>query len=350
MDTIRIWYPSYEKHLEQIRRFWAGEGQYIISLQSTDSTTRQVYDEKRLLDQVPHNLRALAALPGVNLPSFSPDWGSVATARYWGGVARSSSSGDLIYSDPITTSIDEALKLTSHPVDDPEQDLARAIRIFRQLRTDLYSDSLWLRSPEMLGPLNTAGLVLDTQALLMALHDNGRNAHALLDKMTDFLIDYALFLRQQTNDQVCGSNWPGTFLPSDIGVAFTEDLMPLLSTRIYKEFGIPYLKKLSAALGRLHIHCCGSFGQHVRTLAESDLDIAAIEFHHPYTSILELAPLAGRTVLIPYITQNEDSPFQSYTEYYQYLLQTYGSQHRFWFACEDDSPEAQAFALQYMTG
>lgn len=350
MDKIREWYRSYDLHLEQIRNFWAGQGTYMVSLQTTKHSTRQVYDEKILLQQVPLNLEALAQLPGINLPSFSPGWGSVSTAKYWGGVPRLDSTHELVYSDPITKTLDDALRISPKAINDQDQDLSRALKIFGQLKSHLGSRSLWLRSPEMLGPLNTAALVLDPQVLLMSLHDDRNKAHSFLDKATDFLIEYGLYLRQQTGDQVCGSNWPGTFIPSDIGIAFTEDLMPLLSTRSYKEFGLPYLKKLSSALGRLHIHCCGSFGQHVRTLAESDLDIAAVEFHHPYTSIMELAPLAGRAVLVPYILTNEDSPFQSYTEYYQYLLETYGNQHRFWFACEDDSPDAQSFARQFMPG
>jgi hypothetical protein len=32
MDILRQWFPHNEADLERVRRFWAGEGQFIISV------------------------------------------------------------------------------------------------------------------------------------------------------------------------------------------------------------------------------------------------------------------------------------------------------------------------------
>ncbi len=67
---------------------------------------------------------------------------------------------------------------------------------------------------------------------------------------------------------LCGMGWPYNWLPDDLGVVFTEDLMPLLSPELYREFGVPYLKRLADTFGGAFIHCCGEFEQHLPALVD----------------------------------------------------------------------------------
>jgi hypothetical protein len=346
MDQIRQWYPHLDADLAAVRRFWAGEGRYLVSVNTNNHYYRQTFDDAAVLAAAPHNLQALSQLPGCSLPTFFADWGTVTTAKYWGGEAHFDSTGGNIFIDPVAETLDEGLALTPRPVDDPEMDGARALRLFHQLQENLGSDALWLRTPDMQGPLNTAGLILNQEQMMIAMYEDKAKLHAFLEKVVDFLVEYALYLRRESGNRVCGNIWPYTFYPGDLGVAFTEDLMPLLSTRMYKEFGIPLLRRLSASLGGLHIHCCGDWGRHARSLAESGLPIQAVEFHHPDTTIEELEPLDRQTVLIPYLMMHKTDQFQSVIEYYRHLLDRFGSRRRFWFALTDDTPEMLAFARE----
>ena len=177
----------------------------------------------------------------------------------------------------------------------------------------------------------------------MAMYTEPEKVHALLEKVTGFLIDYALYLRRETDDRICGNIWPYTFFPSRFGLSFTEDMMPLMSADLYKAFGIPTLKKLQAALGGLHIHCCGAWGHHARNLADAGLEIKAVEFHYPLTKIEELLCLGPETVFIPYIMLEQQETFKSVIEYYHHLLEITDPSVRFWFACMDDAAEAREF-------
>jgi hypothetical protein len=346
IDRLRQWYPQYDQRLEKIRRFWSGEGQHIATVFAGVHEYRQSFDDETMLREAPLHLQAQADLPGTNLPSFFPDWGTITTAKYWGGVPRFDSTGGNIYIDPAAQTLDDALALRPRPVDDPELDAAHALRLYRQLRQVLQTDALWLRSPDMQGPLNTAGLVVNQEHLMMAMHTDPAKAHAFLERVTEFLIEYNRYLRRESGERLCGNIWPYTFLPSDLGAAFTEDLMPLVSARTYREFGIPTLRRLGSELGGLHIHCCGAWGRHARTLDEADLPLLAMEFHHPDTTIEELAPLAGRVVLIPYVLLHKTDEFHTTVQYYRHLLDRYGQRHRFWFACTEDSDEMAAFARE----
>jgi hypothetical protein len=347
MDRLLEWYPHYTADLERVRRFWQGEGRYLISVNTARHYYRQLFDDDEILRKAALNLEYQAGLPGLQLPSFYPDWGTVTTARYWGGTTRFDSTGENIFIDPLAHTLDEALALKPLPPDDRSMDAWHAIHLYRQLSEQLGTASLWLRSPDMQGTLNTAGLVMNQENMMVAMYTDKARLHALLEQVSDFLIEYARYLRAETQQKVCGNIWPYTFLPAEVGVSFTEDLMPLLSARTYLEFGIPYLKKIQAVLGAVHIHCCGDWGRHARNLSAAGLDLIAVEFHHPATTIEELEPLADGTVFIPYLLVDRQDRFRNTAEYYRYLLEHTPDRYRFWFACSEDTPELLSFAREF---
>ena len=96
------------------------------------------------------------------MPSLYPDCGTVSVPKYWGGQVVVSPETCNPFSQPVAAAFDEALALTPRPVNDPEMDAARAVRLYRQL-----GEPAWLRSPDMQGTLNTAGMILQQEELLM---------------------------------------------------------------------------------------------------------------------------------------------------------------------------------------
>ncbi len=349
MDLLRQWFPRYTADLEKVRRFWAGEGRYLVSVTTNQHYYRQVFDDDVILQRAPLNLQAQAQCPGVNLPGFFVDWGTISTAKYWGGTAHFDSTGGNIFIDPVAPTVEEGLRLKPLPFDHPAMDAPHGVRLFKTICQTLETDALWLRSPDMQGPLNTAGLIVNQEHMLMSMFDDKSRVHAFLERVTDFLVGYARYLINASCGRLCGNLWPYTFFPSDLGLSFTEDLMPLLSPKLYQEFGLPCLKQLSSALGGLHIHCCGAYGQHVPALAASGLPIKALEFHYPDTTIEELEPLAGKVVLIPYILLNKTDRYATVTEYWRRLLDQHGQRHRFWFTATEDTSEFIEFAREYQS-
>jgi hypothetical protein len=341
MDRLLAWYgeENYARQLARARRFWAGEGRCVVSVQSSHQAYRQTFKPEEILRRAPENLRHQATLPGLNLPSFFPDFGTVSTARYWGGRARFDSTGANIFVDPVASDLDQALSLAPLPPDHPRQDAALGLRLYRTVCEQLETDRLWLRTPDFQGPLNTAGLVLRQEEMLVAMHEAPEKLHAFLARVCDFLISYQRHLCHAAQGRVCGNIWPYTFLPCDLGAALTEDLMPLLSPMQYQEFGIPYLRRIEQALGPLHVHCCGQFGRHAANLKKAGLKLRALEFHHPFTTIEQLECLSSETVFIPYIALDKQDRFKTSREYYWRLLKETPAQFRYWFALMDDSAE-----------
>lgn len=343
MDQLLAWCGEarYDETMARIRRFWAGEGRVLVSMTSDCANYRQCFDDELILERAVENLRDQARLPGVNLPFFQPDFGTVTTAKYWGGTPRFDSTGGNIFIDPVAQTLEETLALTPRPVDDPELDAARALRLYRRLCERLETDRLWFRTPDFQGTLNTAGLVMNQQELLIAMHCEPELVHAFLDRVCTFLIDYGRYLICETGGKVCGNIWPFTFLPADLGMSFTEDLMPLLSAELFQEFGLPYTKRFADAFGGTHIHCCGDWGRHAANLRAAGIVPRAVEFHYPFTDIAELAPLAPETVFVTYIIPDRQDRYRDTFDYFRRLLAD--TPHRFWFPLFGETPEGVAF-------
>ncbi len=350
MDQIHAWFgeETLQDRLRRIRRFWQGEGRYLVTVQSTRAAYRQTFDEAGILDGVVDNLEHQATLPGCDLPTLFADFGTVSTAKYWGGTPRFDSTGDNIFLDPVAETVEEALAREPAAVNDPDQDAAFALRLYHRACERLGTEDLWLRTPDFQGTLNTAGMVMNQAQLFMAMAMEPEAVETFLEKANAFLIAYADHLKQETGGRVCGNIWPYTFLPADLGMSFTEDLMPLLSDEMYATFGVPQLERFSHAFGGLHIHCCGQWGHQVENLANADARILAVEFHHPFTTVEELAPLAGETVFVPYYNGDADQDrFPGLGAFYAHLLETTDASVRYWFPFPEDNEDALAFVEHY---
>jgi len=349
MDTLLKWFGAeeYNARLARIRAFWSGNERFLVSVNSSQHAYRQKFDQVTILESAPLNLEAQAKLPGVNMPTFFADFGTISTAKYWGGKPRFDSTGGNIFVDPVAESTADALAISPLPIDHPGMDAPLAIQLYKSLCKQLQTESLWLRMPDFQGPLNTAGLVVRQENFLVEMYTDPEIVHQFLERVTDLLIRYARYFYQNTQGRVCGFIWPYTFFPCDVGLSMTEDMMPLLSPESYQEFGIPCLKTLSREFGSLQIHCCGDWGRHAPALKQSQARIVAAEFHHPFTRIEELECLAQDTVFIPYISLGKQDVYKTTTEYYEHLLSSTDERHRFWFAFPEDNEEAIVFAKQH---
>jgi hypothetical protein len=346
IDKLSEWFgeDTLHRNEERLRRFWRGEERFMVSLTASDHWYRPLFDDAERLRRVPRNLEALARLPGLNLPSVYPDFGTCSMPRYWGGQTAIDPTQSFVSIEPVAQTLDEALARTPGAVDDPAMDAAKALQLYRDVSAHLSSRWLWARTPDMQGPLNTAGMVMNQEELLMGMYSEPEKVHALLDRVTGLLAGVYRFLINGSGKRLCGSIWPYTSMPCELGVTMTEDLMPLLSPELYKEFGLPYVKRIADEFGGLVVHCCGVYGQHVANLAESGVHLRGLEFHYPHTPVEVLEPVWGKTVLIP---MGGDPKFGSQSGYFEHLLRTTPESVRYWFFFCGSNAEAIAFARKH---
>lgn len=97
----------------------------------------------------------------------------------------------------------------------------------------------------VIGPFSLAGRLMDVSEVMVLCYDEPDMVHTVLEKVTDFLIQYILAYKE------VGAN----------GVVMAEPLAGLLSPSLEEEFSAPYVKKIVDAVQDDHFiliyHNCG---------------------------------------------------------------------------------------------
>ncbi|MHB8279665.1 MAG: uroporphyrinogen decarboxylase family protein [Candidatus Humimicrobiaceae bacterium] len=126
-------------------------------------------------------------------------------------------------------------------------------------------------------PLNIASLMWGNNNFIISCITNPKEVHYLLDIVTDSFID---FYKMQY-DTLKNPAFPVhsfQLVNSNDGISISDDEVILMSPELYKEFGIPYINKISDAFGGIYYHSCGDFGNFLDLVLEID-GLRAINAH-----------------------------------------------------------------------
>jgi len=327
--------------------YWRGERTGPILSVVAEPTYRQMLDlEQPNLDAVADAAVACiradtASGEAFVVPTVYADFGTISTARLYGGKVLPPRDGSKIHIEPAIHQPEELAGLRACAFE--ASDFQLAIDLYHRVCDRLESRDVFLRTPDFQGPMNTLALVMDQQELLIAMYTEPAAVHAALEAVTTTLIDYHRRLRRELGGgKVIGSIWPYTILPEAMGASLTQDMMPLLSPDLYREFEIPCLRRIAEAFGGLQIHCCGRYGQHLSALKASGLPIRGLEFHHPFTPFADIHAVFGDDIVyVPYLF-GECKDYPDYVAFAAELLKQGTPKTRFWFAMAQGWVDAAA--------
>ena len=135
------------------------------------------------------------------------------------------------------------------------------------------------------GPLDVASLIWNNQDFIEACALHKKEVHHLLDLVTEAFIEfYSMQYEALKNPAYPVHSFPLVH-PGD-GISISDDEALLLSPDLYREFGLPYLNRISEAFGGLYYHCCGDFG----FLLDHILQIKGLRAINGHLSTRELKP------------------------------------------------------------
>jgi uroporphyrinogen-III decarboxylase len=133
------------------------------------------------------------------------------------------------------------------------------------------------------GPLNIASFLMGTTEFMMALALDPEGSHKLLKKITDFVCDWL--------------NWQKECFPSIDGVLVLDDIIGFVGDVEFKEFVIPYFKRIFESTGTkvrfLHNDADGLIT--AKNLNEMGVNMFNFSFNH---SMGEIRELAGSEVVL----------------------------------------------------
>ena len=133
------------------------------------------------------------------------------------------------------------------------------------------------------GPLNIASFLMGTTEFMLALAMDPDGSHKLLKKITDFICDWL--------------EWQKECFPSIDAVLILDDIIGFVGETEFKEFVIPYFKKIFNCTGAkvrfLHNDAEGLIT--ARNLTEMGVNMFNFSFQH---TIGEIRELAGKDVVL----------------------------------------------------
>jgi uroporphyrinogen-III decarboxylase len=244
----------------------------------------------------------------------------------WGGeVVEQENSYP--YIKPVSDDIDRILGIV--PGENPH--CMRAVQAYRAVCEQTGRTDIRFMSPDHQGVLSTAAMIMDQSALFMAMLTDPDRVHRLLQRVSEANISFIKGLIEGAG-RLDGNFWPSMWLPHTVGITVIEDMMPLLSTNLYKEFGLPYLRRYSDEFGGVFIHCCGCWTHHMRLLAESDINILGFEYLHPHVTFDDIQAHFGDIVVVPTLSAVGDHGYPNYQSFARDLLAKRKDSVRLWFA------------------
>ena len=331
-DTV---YPTQKLHdaKKHLRNFWNGGIKTVYSAYSNKYEYRQLENMDDMVENAILNLSAGKDLPGYNIPRLAIDFGTISTAAFWGGKIYKPEGG-MIWIDPVIYTAEEVTTLNAKKPD--TGDVEKSCEVWRRINERTGNGNLCCTMLDLQGPLNTLSLLWEQQNFMMAMYDYPEKVHYALDMVTEHLISLIKSMLEMI-PAIEAPLWPYIWLPRDIGIGITEDYMPLLSPQLYKEFGLPYVKRIADAFKGVFIHCCGQFSQHIDNLAASGINILGLEFVYPNIDIEKLFGVFGSSIVfVPNIMDNHVSDFGNMTGYFQNVNEKRNKETRLWFLLRPD--------------
>jgi len=176
------------------------------------------------------------------------------------------------------------------------------------------------------GPLTLAVQIIGYDKLFYWMHDYPKKIHALMDLLSDTVIEWVKFQKQIIGQPLshCFGN-QGVYVPEGVGVWFSDDDAVIISDTLYKEFVVPYNEKILKFFDGGIIHFCGNGNQHIENFKSMEYLRGINNFAlGNWKSLLELkAGLENEVVIIAC-----DFTHMDYNEYYRILFEEHNMSKR----------------------
>lgn len=179
------------------------------------------------------NLKAVQEFPDVMfLPGFWSEFGMCTEPSAFGSKCRWAEN-DLPFAEKIITEIQEVNSVQKpNPLTDGL--LPFVLNRLKHYQSQIEAEGHYIKFAVSRGPLNIATFLADTTEFLIAFRTNPDEAKKLLETVTDFIIDW-LKIQAET-------------FPSTDGILILDDIVGFLGEDDFKQFALPFLKRIFESL------------------------------------------------------------------------------------------------------
>lgn len=155
-----------------------------------------------------------------------------------------------------------------------------------------------IQMPDMQGPLDLASNFMGTERLFEEMYDHPEDVEAMLAQMADDFIAFMRLEQEAAGGELVPIHChPMIWLPPHRAMAASEDLLAVISPRLYPRFGVPFNERIAEAFGNLILHSCGSIEHNLKPLAETR-GLLGINFGVSETDLRKVAARFGSRIVI----------------------------------------------------
>lgn len=145
-------------------------------------------------------------------------------------------------------------------------------------------------------PLTTASYIWGYTDFLTALVEARAAVHHLLELVTQATIDAVRGQMAAIRD-LWGLSHEDWYMPAEMGIRVSDDVLAVISPRAYREFGVRYNNRLAREFGGIVIHSCGNMAFQIPTILEHE-GLRAIDLTLPHNDPVAVRDAAaGRVAL-----------------------------------------------------
>ena len=258
------------------------------------------------------------------IPMFGTSVSTCALATAFG--AEETQVGSLFWVKPCLTEMSQIDRLKKPPV--------TAGRLGGVLeRTRLYAertdDRIPIKLMDFQSPFTTVEQLVGSDAFFLMPYDEPARLHAIMDIVTDFLIDFFRAQKTTAGSRYCTGSWPPIPFPKAAGIQMSDDNLVNVSPEVYEEFVVPYNNRIAEAFGGLFLHSCTITPEHLpavrkhRGLTGVNCDLSTS------VSLATLLDAFGRDIVVaPHVYINTNTRYRSYDEFIRAMLAPWRPEYR----------------------
>jgi hypothetical protein len=291
----------------------------LFSTEGRDTVKARLLDPDRFLSAQLEEIEGQSKLRGDLVPALCPTLGVVAVPSAFGSEVVWWEN-DFPAVRPLIGDRPEKIRALARPKA-TDGELGRILE-YSRVFVERTAGRMPVRLGDIQGPLDNAALIFGHTHFLEALLTAPREVHALLDMITDLMIEFAM--AQRAVVLAAGAEFvPSAFqpwLPDGMGISVANDVGVMLSPELHDEFNVPYLDRLSDAFGGVYVHSCGDW-THLFASLEKVRGLRGLEFgasEAPYDKVL--ARFGGKTGLACRVGLHRDIRFDGMADFVRRVL------------------------------
>jgi hypothetical protein len=207
---------------------------------------------------------------------------------------------DAPWTRPIISDIDQLRRLEKPDIEKSE--MLQYVLATTEYFNDQTRGEIAIAATDTQGPLSNLSLICDVTWMLTNAWDYPDEFHRVLGLVTDLIIEFTLEQRKRCTKIAA----PGhTMWSPDIfkGISLSDDMLALVGTDFYQEFGLPYDRKIAEALDGVGVHSCGKWAHNFKIVQKLEkmvmIDLAISKVWDPDPNLPEKIVQAFSAKSIP---------------------------------------------------